>query len=175
VANLDEGTVKWLKDGAELAYSQTLTIPSAQLKDTGEYECVAENSIGSDIASASVVVWRDGSWSSWGRFSPCSVSCGIGEKTRQRLCNAPGPANGGVCPDGPSEETVACRNIPCPVDGALTTWSEWAECRVSCGAFGYVRRQRDCIQPKFNGSPCNGNLLEEKRYERTFLRNELEF
>ena len=51
VANVDDGTVKWLKDGAEVASSETLTIPSAQLKDTGEYECIAENSIGSDIAS----------------------------------------------------------------------------------------------------------------------------
>ena len=50
VANLDDGKVKWLKDGSELAQGKTLTITNAQLKDTGEYECIAENAIGSDIA-----------------------------------------------------------------------------------------------------------------------------
>ena len=41
----------------------------------------------------------DGGWGSWGLWSSCSVTCGVGVKNRTRLCNNPSPKYKGYeCP-----------------------------------------------------------------------------
>lgn len=45
----------------------------------------------------------DGNWSPWGSFGSCSVTCGMGAKTRYRYCNDTMPSvsaegNGAYCP-----------------------------------------------------------------------------
>jgi len=56
----------------------------------------------------------NGGWSSWGEWSPCSASCGGGNKTRVRECSDPAPAHGGEDCDGENTETEECGDDDCP-------------------------------------------------------------
>ncbi|KAH3893361.1 thrombospondin-2-like [Dreissena polymorpha] len=50
-----------------------------------------------------------GSWSDWSAWAKCSVTCGFGSHYRNRSCDHPAPAHGGVdC------ETESCTKEPCP-------------------------------------------------------------
>ena len=53
-------------------------------------------------------------WGSWGSYSTCTKSCGIGTQTRSRKCNNPAPAGGGSACTGDSKETSNCNIQPCP-------------------------------------------------------------
>lgn len=44
-------------------------------------------------------------YSAWSDWTNCSVSCGVGEQTRQRMCD-------GVCV-GPNNETRSCNDGDC--------------------------------------------------------------
>lgn len=91
-------------------------------------------------------------WSDWTEWAPCSVTCGGGQKSRQRFCK-----NGQNCV-GPPEEYRSCATGPCP---SWTPWSPW-ECSVTCGQ-GLARRMREC-QP--HGSDCVGRDVETQPCER---------
>ena len=51
------------------------------------------------------------SWSSWGDYEGCSVTCGEGVKIRRRTCQDP-DMTGDVCPGEDSEEAV-CTGPTC--------------------------------------------------------------
>ncbi|KAH3893366.1 hypothetical protein DPMN_017513 [Dreissena polymorpha] len=55
----------------------------------------------------------DGSWGSWYPWSPCSVSCGVGEIVRARTCTNPRPQNGDSYCTGISEERRTCSMFAC--------------------------------------------------------------
>lgn len=55
----------------------------------------------------------NGSWGSWGSWGPCSVSCNMGARFRQRRCNNPSPAFGGSECEGKHEEFKTCKNDYC--------------------------------------------------------------
>ncbi|XP_037907235.1 hemicentin-1-like isoform X2 [Hermetia illucens] len=116
----------------------------------------------------------DGGWSSWSSWSACSVSCGVGIRTRERTCNNPPPQFGGKRCMGTSTEREPCRHEDCPispgishitegtpVDGGWSAWSEWGSCSVSCGN-GWKVRQRSCTNPspRDGGRPCFGRKME---------------
>lgn len=55
----------------------------------------------------------DGDWSAWSSWSPCSVSCGGGVQSRERVCDNPKPAGvGSDCP-GLSRADRVCNVEPC--------------------------------------------------------------
>ncbi|GBM97149.1 Hemicentin-1, partial [Araneus ventricosus] len=57
----------------------------------------------------------DGKWSEWSSWSTCSVTCGIGVRSRSRTCNSPDPFYGGKeCP-GDTEEFEECGDEACDV------------------------------------------------------------
>lgn len=61
-----------------------------------------------------VIMLVDGNWSPWQPWGECSVSCGVGERTRLRSCNNPAPSNKGrPCP-GDSTQLSRCNIQPCP-------------------------------------------------------------
>ncbi|XP_066271469.1 uncharacterized protein [Branchiostoma lanceolatum] len=94
----------------------------------------------------------DGGWSDWGPWSACSVTCGVGEETRDRTCTNPAPANGGAECDGPHQEVQACdTGVSCPVNGGWSDWGPWSDCSVTCGV-GEETRDRTCTNP----APANG-------------------
>ena len=54
----------------------------------------------------------DGEWESWAPWTECSVSCGNGTSTRERICHQ--PLHGGDNCTGISKETKYCKIKECP-------------------------------------------------------------
>ena len=110
-----------------------------------------------------------GNYSAWTKFSSCSGTCGVGTKTRKRLCNNPVPRYGGrdCSKIGLSSETIKCNATPCPIPGGYTSWSNFSQCSVSCGEGGVRYRTRNCTNPKpqYGGQNCSiiGPAVEEER------------
>ena len=86
----------------------------------------------------------DAMLSPWKDWNKCSVSCGDGTKTRERVCESEGQHGGTMCSDFELVEMGSCSPNPCPVDGVLSDWTDWTDCSVTCGE-GSVWRNRTCF------------------------------
>uniref|UniRef100_UPI000D314B66 SCO-spondin n=1 Tax=Maylandia zebra TaxID=106582 RepID=UPI000D314B66 len=105
-----------------------------------------------------------GALSSWGPWSPCSLSCGgLGLKTRSKGCTQPAPARGGRDCQGPRRETTYCQAPDCPAtvvpteepatpeeDSGFSPWSPWSPCTKTCTdalSPALKSRHRQCVTP----------------------------
>jgi hypothetical protein len=87
---------------------------------------------------------------SFGKWSPCTKSCGTGSQKRDRVNDA--PKNGGkACPH--SAETRNCNAHACPVDCVPRSWQAYSACTKSCGT-GSQKRSRAQVEPTFGGKAC---------------------
>lgn len=83
-------------------------------------------------------------WSAWG---VCSVTCGVGEKTRSRkVVQPPRGADSEACP--PMFEVAVCTTRACHCSPKYSDWSSWSECSATCG--GGVRTRGKSL---FRGCP----------------------
>jgi len=105
----------------------------------------------------------NGVWSSWSSYGTCSKTCGAGTQTRSRSCNNPPPSNGGPTCHGTGQESRACNQGTCAVNGAWGSWSSYGSCSKTCGA-GTQTRSRSCNNPppSNGGSVCHGKGQERK-------------
>lgn len=105
----------------------------------------------------------DGGWSAWIAWSPCSSSCGNGQKTRARSCVNPAPSAGGKDCVGSIYEMQPCFGTACSVDGGWGAWATWSHCSKTCGS-GVESRARSCDSPtpSGGGQPCAGDTTETR-------------
>ncbi|BFZ08650.1 hypothetical protein BsWGS_11689 [Bradybaena similaris] len=82
----------------------------------------------------------------WEEWSPCSVSCGAGWRSRAKVCDK--------CDrnDYDNVQSQPCMvNFHCPVDGNWGPWYPWEACTSTCDG-GTRTRHRKCNYPP----PANG-------------------
>ncbi|XP_078106474.1 netrin receptor UNC5D-like isoform X3 [Sander vitreus] len=113
--------VEWLKneellssltdDNIDTRADHNLIINEARLSDSGNYTCLASNIVAKRrSATATVIVYVDGSWDEWSEWTLCSSQC---EKQRSRECNSPAPRHRGKMCEGNSEATENCTDGLC--------------------------------------------------------------
>ncbi|XP_038063967.1 hemicentin-1-like isoform X2 [Patiria miniata] len=61
---------------------------------------------------------RNGNWSPWSAWGPCSQTCGDSESVREHTCDNPAPANGGLPCVGPRTQIRKC-NVPSCIGGPI--------------------------------------------------------
>ncbi|KAL4226487.1 hypothetical protein ACF0H5_014470 [Mactra antiquata] len=105
-----------------------------------------------------------GGWSSWEQWSDCPVTCGEGQRSRSRECNRPRPLFGGNPCAGSEIDTETCTaNVPCPIHGGWSDWSEFGSCRAKPCTEGHRIRTRVCDnpRPRYRGHMCRGRRVEK--------------
>ncbi|XP_076144187.1 spondin-1a isoform X1 [Alosa pseudoharengus] len=100
--------------------------------------------------------------SEWITWSPCSASCGMGTRSRERYVKQ-FPEDGSIC-TLPTEETDKCTvNEDCSPSSCLVTeWGEWDICSATCG-LGMKRRERMVKTPPADGSVCGAEVVEVEK------------
>ncbi|XP_021336749.1 netrin receptor UNC5A isoform X3 [Danio rerio] len=89
-----------------------LIIKQTRLADTGNYTCVAKNIVARrKSSSATVIVYVDGGWSEWSKWSPCGADCSM---WRSRECTQPTPGTGGKDCQGLDLQSLNCTSEQCP-------------------------------------------------------------
>jgi len=91
----------------------------------------------------------------WNEWSDCTVTCGVGQQTRDRKIKTPAADGGAPCTDF-LDETLSCTVVECP-DVEECVWADWSDysaCTCSCGG-GQKTRYRGIKQaPKHGGGLC---------------------
>ena len=71
-----------------------------------------------DVYEVSTVVFLfvsvNGGWTQWSSWSTCTVTCGVGSRTRTRSCTDPAPIGDGADCVGPISSTESCNIVACP-------------------------------------------------------------
>eukprot|EP00042_Codosiga_hollandica_P042165 m.383963 g.383963 ORF g.383963 m.383963 type:complete len:692 (+) comp56261_c0_seq1:101-2176(+) len=97
------------------------------------------------------------SWGNWGR---CSKSCGPSAGVQTRTRKVAMPASNGGIPCGSSGislvEARNCPSMPCPVDCAVSAWSSFGSCSLSCGGGSQTRWREVVSAPIAGGKACPG-------------------
>ncbi|KAJ8306694.1 hypothetical protein KUTeg_015735 [Tegillarca granosa] len=100
-----------------------------------------------------------GTWSIWGPWSICAVTCGISVHSRYRTCNKTSKNDSNCI--GNIKETKECTTTPCPVYGTWTTWQSWTTCDVTCGG-GRQNRSRTCVKVATTDLDCMGRSTQQQ-------------
>lgn len=101
-------------------------------------------------------------WTVWGQWGPCSMTCGGGSRSCDRVVDQLAQHGGDCLGDSTKEET--CNEILClpAVDCTWDNWSPWGPCTVTCGG-GSQTSIRDIERHARNGgAPCLGESTKDQ-------------
>ncbi len=97
-------------------------------------------------------------WDSWGA---CSVSCGSGQKVRQRQITQMANQYGKPCGQHASMEVAQCSTEPCEAQDCV--WGEWSQWSApTCIGLCERHRQIAVHSQGSTGMPCEGSKIETK-------------
>lgn len=121
--------------------------------------------------SSSIFKWSDyfiliqdcPQFTPWTDWSPCSLRCGRGVRSRGRACiDSNGDLSDGCV--GPDLESVSCINGECPY---WSDWTTWTLCEGPCGTQIRRFRSRTCINGLNGQEGCLGEGSEVGRCDVT--------
>ncbi|XP_078488420.1 uncharacterized protein LOC100176732 isoform X1 [Ciona intestinalis] len=95
------------------------------------------------------------SWSNWGAWSTCSVTCGAGVARRSRQCLDVSDAVSTGCV-GQAISTKSCEQSKCTSTSSWGQWGSWGSCARSCGR-GFQWRYRGCVDGVRGSGGCLGS------------------
>lgn len=100
-------------------------------------------------------------WGPWSAFSPCTSSCNGGrqERTRERLHTS---EHGGSQCKGSYNHDQNCNQYACPIDCAVTEWSEWSNCTEACDGGTRYRKKIITSRNLHGGAECPPTDDEEE-------------
>lgn len=78
----------------------------------------------------------------WSEWSPCSIQCGRGFKSRRRSCKKQDPKTSAYMCLGKTEEDQNCEEKMCA--GVWGEWTLWTKCKGGCNQ-GQTFRLRFCV------------------------------
>ncbi|XP_073518699.1 spondin-1 isoform X2 [Phyllobates terribilis] len=128
---------------------------SVSCPDTQDFEpCMGPGCIDDDASTCMM--------SEWIMWSPCSVTCGMGMRSRERYVKQ-FPEDGSMC-KVPTEEIEKCIvNEECePSSCIVTEWGEWEECSATCG-MGMKKRHRMIKMTPADGSMCKAETSDVEK------------
>lgn len=100
---------------------QLLRIVNTEFDSFGEYNCKAENHLGT--AQRKFIITFTPYWGEWSAFSVCSKACGKGLQVRMRFCRKMEKYQKNVHCIGKDTETKVCVRRQC----IPNEWSEWSD------------------------------------------------
>lgn len=106
--------------------------------------------------------------SPWSDWSDCSVTCGKGTRTRQRMLKS--PAELGDCNEE-LKQVEKCMLPECPINCELTEWSHWSDCNKPCGKGHMIRTRMITLEPQFGGGTCPETVQRKKCRIRKCQKN----
>eukprot|EP00927_Polykrikos_kofoidii_P023240 TRINITY_DN21471_c0_g1_i1.p1 TRINITY_DN21471_c0_g1~~TRINITY_DN21471_c0_g1_i1.p1 ORF type:complete len:744 (+),score=74.06 TRINITY_DN21471_c0_g1_i1:149-2233(+) len=125
------------------------------------YAMIWLENVNDEVTIEDVKVVQDCVWNKWQPWSACSVTCGVGTKTRKRAVKIQAQNGGHPCSQVAQESK--CRQGPenCPIDCVLGDWGSWGQCSTTCGG-GHSSRDRPVTTPAAFGGACP-SLRDEGR------------
>ncbi|CAK0847070.1 unnamed protein product [Prorocentrum cordatum] len=110
---------------------------------------------------------QDCEWGVWSEWGQCSVTCGGGQRSRNRSVVSPPSGGGSTCTANDREEvgpcnTKACTDVTSCIDGRWADWEHWAPCSVSCGGGQTFRKRKIMSSANFCGAEPTGSDSEMK-------------
>lgn len=173
--NSDEVEIpKQLQQDANTRSSQILSSRS-RLRQIAQLEAIRRSKRqandpclcpGSDSITETCNAFNCPSFSDWGSWSSCSVSCGSGSRSQSRncildsnYCKTVTTATTTTTTDpickctGLTSQSETCVSEACPT---YSEWSSWGVCSVTCGSNGQITRNRVCSR---SDVPCAGNRI----------------
>ncbi|KAF8819960.1 sushi domain (scr repeat) domain-containing protein, partial [Cardiosporidium cionae] len=101
--------------------------------------------------------------SEWSTWSQCEVNCGGGFSFRSRAIISQPIKGGALCPQG-LQDVKECNTHACAMDCAVSLWSTWSACSLSCSVAGEagvrVRTRAISTLARNGGAKCP--ILQEE-------------